>query len=242
MMKNLSRSLSFTSAAKRDLIIISICSLPLLITLLTLDISETMVTFFQQYEHFELDELMPLGMFLSLCFTWFSWRRWREIKGLYLVVEKLSLQDPITLSHNRRAAIIELSKLQKSKAPFGLILVDLDNFKQINESFGYDIGDEVLVKKAQLLQRYCGKHQFSARWAGAQFIVIAHGYDVHQTQQLAKKLHRAVVDELFNSMEIVCRLGLTQNHPNDSVEQALQRAQDALLEAKLRDEDIYQQW
>ncbi|MDO6528347.1 hypothetical protein Q4519_22245, partial [Motilimonas sp. 1_MG-2023] len=76
---------------------------PLLITLLTLDISETMVTFFQQYENFELDELMPLGMFLSLCFTWFSRRRWREIKGLYLVVEKLSLQDPITLSNNRRA-------------------------------------------------------------------------------------------------------------------------------------------
>ena len=241
-MKNLTQSLSFTSAAKRDLCFISIVAVAVLLVSLTHDVSESLIIAMQKHEYMELDELIPLGMFLSLCFAWFSWRRWREIQGLYLVVEKLSLQDQITQSHNRRAAIIELSKLQRSKAQFGLILIDLDNFKQINETFGYDIGDEVLIKKSALLKRYSGKNHFCARWAGAQFIVIAHDYDVHQTQQLAKKLHNAVVDELFSSMKVICRLGLTQNHANDSVEQALQRAQDALLEAKLNDEDIYQQW
>lgn len=241
-MKRFSNSISLTSSARRDLLIVSLLSLLVLILSLHFDVSEWLFHTTAQYEHVEMDEVIPFVMFLSLCFGWFSWRRWREIKGLYLIVEKLSLQDAITKGHNRRAAIIELSKLQKQQVQFGLMLIDLDNFKQINETFGYDIGDEVLVKKAAILARYCGKNGFSARWTGAQFIVIAKGYDVHQTQLLAKKLHRAIIDELFSSMEIVCRLGLTQSHQGDSIEQALQRAQDALLEAKLTEQDIYQQW
>ncbi len=241
-MKRFSKSLSFTSSARRDLLIIVLLSLLVLIFSLNYEVSEWLFDTTQRFEHLELDELIPFAMFLSFCFAWFSWRRWREIKGLYLVVEKLSLQDAITKSFNRRAAIIELSNLQRKKTKFGLLLIDLDNFKQINETFGYDIGDEVLVKKSAILERYCGKTGFSARWAGAQFLVIAKDHDVHQTQQLAKKLHRAVVDELFNSMEIVCRLGLTHGLEGDSVEQALQRAQDALLEAKIQRQDIYQQW
>lgn len=241
-MRRFSNSISLTSSAKRDLIIIALLSTLVFIASFQYDLSEWLFATTRNYESVELDELIPFAVFLSFCFAWFSWRRWREIKGLYLIVEKLSLQDTITKGYNRRAAIIELSKLQQQQAKFGLLLIDLDNFKQINESFGYDIGDEVLVRKAAILARYCTKQGFSARWTGAQFIVIAKGYDVHQTQQLAKKLHRAIVDELFNSMEIICRLGLTQSHQGDSVEQALQRAQDALLEAKLNQQDIYQQW
>ncbi|RJG42020.1 GGDEF domain-containing protein [Motilimonas pumila] len=241
-MKVCNNPISFTGSARRDLTLVLCIIAVISFISIRYDMAEFLIEFSSRYETFELDELMPVGMVMGLCFGWFSWRRWKEITQLYHAVEKLSLQDPITHINNRRAANIELGRLQKRAEPYGVLLLDIDNYKQINETLGYDVGDEILVKKATLLEQAIGDKAFIARWAGPQFIVFCPRFDVHQTQALASKLHKALSDDLFQSMKINLFIGITQSYGKESAKQMLEQAQDALFEAKAQGNGVHQQW
>lgn len=241
-MKVCNSPISFTGSARRDLTLVLCIIAAVSFISIKYDVAEFLVEFSRQYETFEVDELMPVGMVMGLCFGWFSWRRWKEITGLYHAVEKLSLQDPITHINNRRAANIELTRLEHQAEHFGMLLLDIDNYKQINETLGYDVGDEILVKKAHMLEQSIGDKAFIARWAGPQFIVFCPHFTVHQTQALADKLYKVLTDDLFQSMKIQLFIGITQSYGKESAKQMLEQAQDALFEAKAHGSQVYQQW
>jgi diguanylate cyclase (GGDEF)-like protein len=116
-------------------------------------------------------------------------------------LEELSTHDPLTELYNRRKfedflhyEIIRSARHQRS---FSVMMVDLDNFKYINDTFGHPIGDLVLKELALLLRGGLRKGDVLARLGGDEFAILLPETDAQQGMQVAKKLHQSLEDREF---------------------------------------------
>jgi two-component system chemotaxis response regulator CheY len=157
--------------------------------------------------------------------------------------EALASKDSLTGLPNRRAlydrAVAELSRAQREKKSIGLVMMDIDNFKPINDKFGHAAGDEVLRCVAEVLLKSKRDYDFTGRWGGDEFLAILPGTSILQAGLVAERI-RASMDtirpangdgtiELRSSMGVAC--ASPAFHPVD-LDELLQQADDALYRAK----------
>jgi len=120
-----------------------------------------------------------------------------------------------------------------SGAPLSLIFLDIDHFKRINDTYGHDVGDTVLISLAKLLKETTRKGDFIARWGGEEFVVVLHSTDVQQAETLANKLRKEVAEHQFEiPTKLTISLGVTQYKEGEDVSSFVKRADEALYEAK----------
>lgn len=105
----------------------------------------------------------------------------------------LAYHDPLTMLPNRAKLKIELeSRLENgNNAPFALMFLDLDNFKNINDTMGHKIGDAILVEVSDRLKNTMGKYDFSARFGGDEFVILLQDADTANVDAAAKRLIQA---------------------------------------------------
>ncbi|EAR62734.1 GGDEF domain-containing protein [Neptuniibacter caesariensis] len=119
-----------------------------------------------------------------------------EQKTLEKKFKRLATYDDLTGIYNRREGRKQLKQLCKDavrhKRPISAILLDLDNFKVINDTYGHDTGDMVLKKAAQSLDRYSRAHDFVCRYGGEEFMIIL----PETNKQDAVKIGERYLDEL----------------------------------------------
>lgn len=112
------------------------------------------------------------------------------------LLERLAMQDSLTGIYNRRYFIeyleAEIIRAQHLKEPLSLLIVDLDHFKQINDTFGHLIGDKVLVSVSKRVQSVIGNSNILCRYGGEEFAIICLGLN----QNEALKLGEAILDTL----------------------------------------------
>jgi diguanylate cyclase (GGDEF)-like protein len=114
-----------------------------------------------------------------------------------------------------------------------LILIDIDHFKRVNDTYGHDIGDKVLVKLVEIVQENIRKIDIFARWGGEEFLVLCPSTDVKNVQNLAEKLRAAVEVSSFSEVEkITISLGLSCYNPEESFSELFKRADQGLYYAK----------
>lgn len=157
--------------------------------------------------------------------------------------EALASRDSLTGLPNRRAlydrARAELSRAQREKKSVGLVMMDIDNFKPINDKFGHAAGDEALRCVAEVLLKSKRDYDFTGRWGGDEFLAILPGTSILQAGLVAERI-RASIDairpangdgtiELRSSMGVAC--ASPAFHPVD-LDELLQQADDALYRAK----------
>lgn len=114
-------------------------------------------------------------------------------------LESLALLDDVTEIANRRGLNEHLERLLAA-SPHGVrvavIMIDIDCFKEYNDLYGHDQGDQVLSRVARVLARIAKEHTgFVARWGGEEFIYVAEGKDRDETIALCKLIHDAVLSE-----------------------------------------------
>ncbi|WP_028838308.1 MULTISPECIES: GGDEF domain-containing protein [Thermomonas] len=118
-------------------------------------------------------------------------------------LRRLSEVDVLTGLGNRRAATRKLDALAAQRGPDGtrhvLFLIDVDHFKQINDSHGHHVGDEVLVALAAKLRAACRPTDLVARWGGEEFLVACTSLTREQAEQVAARLRRAMAYTLETS-------------------------------------------
>lgn len=111
-------------------------------------------------------------------------------------LRRLSEADALTGLNNRRAAIARLDALAAQTGPEGtrhvLFLIDVDHFKQINDTYGHPVGDDVLVALARRLKAACRPTDLVARWGGEEFLVACPNLTREQAEQVAARLRRAM--------------------------------------------------
>jgi two-component system chemotaxis response regulator CheY len=158
--------------------------------------------------------------------------------------EALATRDSLTGLPNRRAlydrARAELSRAARENGSVGVILVDLDHFKRINDRFGHAAGDEALCRIADVLQRTRREYDYAGRWGGEEFLVILPGASLAQTGLVAERI-RAAMETITLRQEgatptpLRASMGVASASPAArplGLDELLLQADDALYRAK----------
>lgn len=166
-----------------------------------------------------------------------------RVRSLEDEIRKLSDEvstDPLTQIANRRgmakAFEVERARLQRSGGVLAIGLLDVDNFKKLNDTLGHHTGDLAL----QFLSRRVGEclrpSDSLARYGGEEFVVLLPDTPVDEAQQVLTRLQRTLSAEFFtqdeNKVFITFSAGVTQYRTDEAIEAALDRADVALYEAK----------
>jgi len=169
-----------------------------------------------------------------------------ENARLHAIVERQALVDGLTGIANRRgcedALAHEIARSDRMVAPFTLVVADLDDFKQINDRYGHDAGDDVLREFASVLRRTLRESDLAGRWGGEEFVLLLPGTDEQGGAQLAERVRGALRERSFHgrdgaSFGVTCSFGVAQHRPGEEERQLFSQADRALYEAKKRGKD-----
>ncbi len=165
-------------------------------------------------------------------------KREAEQKASHL--EQMAFIDCLTRVPNRRFMELRLrqalEELHRYGHHFGLLLVDLDHFKQINDRYGHSVGDAALIVVAQTLSRSLRAVDNVGRWGGDEFVVILPEVSVENLLDLAERC-RALVEQsrvtgIDNGTRLQVSIGGTLVCHGDTPESAMHRADEKLYESK----------
>jgi len=157
-----------------------------------------------------------------------------------------SVSDPLTGLYNRRylyeQMAHEMARWERNREPFALILLDIDHFKRFNDHYGHDLGDEVLIALASLLQEHVRKSDVPCRLGGEEFVVLLAGADRLQALARAETIRESVktlhLPRLEHGHTISVSAGIAVFPEHGGSTPALVRAADeALYESKRRGRD-----
>ncbi|MFN4132572.1 MAG: diguanylate cyclase [Caldimicrobium sp.] len=160
-----------------------------------------------------------------------------EKKLLERKLLEASITDYLTGLYNRRF-MEEALKREKAVADrygitFSLILLDIDNFKLINDIYGHAKGDEVLVKVAQILKDNLRASDLCGRWGGEEFLILLRSANLSQSLNKAEKLREMIAMLKIPPIEsITASFGVAEYNSPESYEETLRRADLALYRAK----------
>lgn len=100
----------------------------------------------------------------------------KELENAYTQMEKLANYDPLTRLYNRRSMIerieIEMVRMGRTWKPFCLVMLDIDNFKILNDRYGHDCGDKILESISIILKKELRKQDVASRWGGEEFLLL----------------------------------------------------------------------
>lgn len=150
----------------------------------------------------------------------------------------LSNTDYLTKIFNRvyfmEKASYELNRVERNNSIFSVVIFDIDFFKKINDSYGHNIGDIVLVELCNLVSKNLRKTDIFARWGGEEFICLLLDTDIEGAYTLAENLRKKVESNKFSHIEkLTISLGVYQMKKEDSfVEDIVNKADKALYRAK----------
>lgn len=152
-------------------------------------------------------------------------------------LETLATIDPLTGISNRRAMESELQIAiqthRRTGAGFGLAMLDLDHFKRINDQFGHEAGDQVLVEFARLVRTHTRQVDRLFRFGGEEFVLLVPGADAAALGRIADKLCAMIAAQLrYKDRPITVSIGATALLPEDDAHAWLARADAALYRAK----------
>ncbi|HET7579223.1 MAG TPA: sensor domain-containing diguanylate cyclase [Bacillales bacterium] len=159
----------------------------------------------------------------------------------YEKTKRLSERDPLTNLYNYRYFIDLLdSKLDAGTYPFGIILLDLDHFKDVNDTYGHEVGNQVLCQLAERLVDLVGDRGVVARYGGEEFVIILGNTDAEGSHAVAEQVRTRIAEEPFLSdpeHEESCReISITASI---GVAEALDRSEDSLSLIRNADRAMY---
>lgn len=152
-------------------------------------------------------------------------------------LEELSSTDKLTGLHNRlkldEMFAYELSQARRYEKSFSVLLIDIDRFKDVNDTYGHQVGDQILVEFSKLLKSNSRSTESLGRWGGEEFLVILPETSADGAMTFAEKIRQLVEAHEFPVVgTVTCSIGVSAFHRNDSRESMLDRADKALYCAK----------
>jgi len=156
--------------------------------------------------------------------------------------EQAAKTDELTMLSNRRdmkeCMEKELYRHQRSNSYFSIILMDIDHFKRVNDTYGHDAGDAVLKEFAALLKPLSRKVDIISRWGGEEFLMLLPDTSLVQALALAERLRTEVEGYSFNykstSIPITMSAGVCSISQHENINSVLKQADVNLYEAKLK--------
>lgn len=156
-------------------------------------------------------------------------------------LQRLSLLDPLTGTGNRRYAELalhtRLDEFRRYGWRFGVLFIDIDHFKNINDTYGHEVGDKLLRMTARTLQNGVRSSDVVGRWGGEEFVVFVSNIDEVALGSLAEKLRKLVGQSKpcseGESIDVTVSIGATMARMNDTPEGLIKRADHLMYRGKM---------
>ncbi|MEI8632112.1 GGDEF domain-containing protein [Vibrio sp. PP-XX7] len=182
---------------------------------------------------------MIFNLILSYCSIWLishlyeSHRAQIEDSLIYL-----ASRDSLTGAHNRLSLVTlfhQFTQNKKPDDPLSLLILDIDYFKQINDQFGHDMGDKVLIETSILISRLVGDDNLF-RIGGEEFCITLIGKDLEEANCVGELLRNTVSNHLFrfgeNQLQLTLSIGICPYRNGDNLSDILKLADIELYKAK----------
>jgi len=154
------------------------------------------------------------------------------------VMTQLAEKDELTQIYNRKKfnsmLSIAIREATVYATPFSIILFDIDHFKSVNDTYGHNVGDKVLIQMSALVKNLLRGDDLLARWGGEEFIILLPSTRENDAYELANRLRREI--ELFpftHIKKMTCSFGVAEFSANDTAAELIQKADKALYKAKV---------
>jgi diguanylate cyclase (GGDEF)-like protein len=163
----------------------------------------------------------------------------QELRIQNIIMDRLSKIDPLTDLYNHKTFHEYLGWLidhqQSNPFPMQLVVMDIDNFKKVNDTYGHSVGDIVLQSVSAILLEHIGPDDFAARFGGEEFVVILIAKTVDHSYEIMRHILTTISDTPFAEMDgksVTVSIGMHDFTTTDSKNTTFQKADDALYEAK----------
>jgi diguanylate cyclase (GGDEF)-like protein len=150
---------------------------------------------------------------------------------------RVSITDSLTGIYNRAKFNDEINQwidyCNRYETPLSLVMLDIDNFKRVNDCYGHLIGDSVIQNIASTIKKAIRNADIFARWGGEEFAILLPNTDIHQTMEMMERVRICIQNSKYNKVEnITCSFGLVTLRKNENAESLLQRVDKLLYIAK----------
>lgn len=149
----------------------------------------------------------------------------------------MSITDYLTKLYNRREieSVIEteITRADRYSTNFSIVFIDIDKFKNINDTFGHNVGDDVLVELSKILKLKSRKTDTVGRWGGEEFIIVCSETDIDGAFDFANNLRETIENHKFLTVkQITISCGISQYEKTDTLSSVIAKAAGALYQAK----------
>ncbi|MDD3307730.1 MAG: GGDEF domain-containing protein [Acetobacterium sp.] len=161
-----------------------------------------------------------------------------ELEDANREARRLAERDYLTQAYNRMKAHEfienEIKRCDRYDLKFSIIMLDMDYFKKVNDTYGHNLGDEILIQLVKLLSQEIRKIDMLSRWGGEEFLIIMPMTDRDGAKIIAERIRIAVAQTPFTrGLRQTCSFGVTTYKKGESIESFIDRVDKALYEAKI---------
>lgn len=152
-------------------------------------------------------------------------------------IAEITSIDPLTKLYNRQYLFLklkeELNRYKRYGISFSILMIDIDDFKQVNDSFGHQKGDEILSKFGNILEKTKRELDICARYGGEEFIIILPHTDIKESYIIAERLRLKMAASFNNKPGLTISIGVS-NCPESSktIKSLIKNADEALYKSK----------
>jgi len=142
--------------------------------------------------------------------------------------------DPLTKALNRRALTDKLNNRNFFKNGLGLVIIDIDNFKNINDTYGHSVGDAVLKELSSIVKKNIRDHDIFARWGGEEFVLIIYANNLNTVETIADKIRIEIEKFTFTTVKnVTASFGASiPKEESQTFKEIFESADKALYQAK----------
>lgn len=177
---------------------------------------------FFSYENYKLLQVMSTHIGLAVTNA-----------SLHAEVRRMVITDNLTGLHVRHYLDEQIQRRQRKDSFGSLILVDIDYFKRVNDTFGHQVGDRILIQVSRIITSAIRQDDIAARWGGEELAIYLPGVRTEMALRIAERIRKQVAEETEPSVTVSCGVSeWTFDQEKVSVESLFYRADMALYEAK----------
>lgn len=172
----------------------------------------------------------------------------KMMRELNQALKEAAMHDPLTALVNRRPLLerlrAEVERSQSRGHSFCVAMLDIDNFKPINDRYGHDVGDTVLIETSRMMEGEVREYDLCGRWGGEEFLIILPETSVDEAVTIVQRVRDAIAAMRIRAgaeaLAITISAGIAEYRDGERDADLLNRADGALLQAKRAGRDCQQ--